>query len=75
MQVRGRAASLCSSEALIDVFFKTKRKELKPIGSLGRLTGDWCRAVELMGIPRLDAKFIITHRFGLPEFKRAFEVV
>jgi threonine 3-dehydrogenase len=59
----------------IDVFFKISRKELKVMGSLGRPTSDWYRAIELIRQGKLEVKRIITHRFQLSEFKKGFEAV
>jgi L-iditol 2-dehydrogenase len=50
-------------------------RDLELIGSVGYTSAVWGRVVELLRESRLDLAPIVTHRFPLAEFERAFELM
>jgi 2-desacetyl-2-hydroxyethyl bacteriochlorophyllide A dehydrogenase len=50
-------------------------RDLELIGSVGYTSAVWARVVELLHAGRLDLAPIVTHRFPLAEFERAFELM
>ena len=50
-------------------------RDLELIGSVGYTSAVWGRVVELLHESRLDLAPIVTHRFPLAEFERAFELM
>ena len=62
-----------------DAYWKILRKELTLVGtwnsSFGSRENDWQEAVKAMQDKRLDLKGLITHRFSLDEFQKAFSLM
>ncbi len=50
-------------------------RDLELIGSVGYTSAVWTRVVALLAERRLDLSPIITHRFPLDDFERAFELM
>ena len=50
-------------------------RDLELIGSVAYTSAIWCRVVALLAERRVDLAAIVTHRFPLEEFERAFELM
>ncbi len=51
------------------------RKDMEVIGSLSYTSAAWRRTVEILQEGELDLERVITHRFGLPDFRSAIELM